>query len=291
MIINRISARIGATAEATMEIPGSSGRISIGFADSSYEYNAASHFAFSRRLRAFSAIGDAHDLNCQTGATPTGDTYVAPVAQVETATCAGTITASGTATITVTSAGMTGSPLAINFLVTSGDTASAWAAKARTALNANATVKARFIIGGSGASVTLTRITGDGGYANDTTLNIATANGTCTGITAAPTSSNTTNGVLATGHIWERDAALDAEGVAFPTLSDEIAFLRVKSIEGSWNITPSGSEFSHRLLAGSDLVMASADSLYSSPSINFSPADNGRCELLLFVVMIRSVEI
>ena len=47
-------------------------------------------------------------------------------------------------------------------------------------------------VGGYGTVVELTALTA---AANDATLNIAIANGTCAGLTAAPTSANTTAGV------------------------------------------------------------------------------------------------
>ncbi|HEU4341002.1 MAG TPA: hypothetical protein VFU31_05475 [Candidatus Binatia bacterium] len=111
--------------------------------------------------------------------------------QVETATVVGTITGTGNASVTVTARGMNGSPKTISVAVTSGDTASLVGAAIRLALATDADVAALFLTGGSGANITLTSHT----YAaNDSTLNIAIANGTCTGLTAAPTSTNTTAG-------------------------------------------------------------------------------------------------
>lgn len=66
------------------------------------------------------------------------------------------------------------------------------AALIRTALGANGVLAAFFTIGGTGADVTLTKKTK---AANDATLNVAIATGTATGLTAAPTSANTTPGV------------------------------------------------------------------------------------------------
>jgi len=122
---------------------------------------------------------------------------VAPVAQVETATAAGSISGSGNATVIVTAAGMTGSPKTISVAVTNGDSAATWAGKVRTALAADADVTALFTVGGSTTAITLTRTT-PAGVANDATLNISLDNGTCTGITTAGTSANTTAGVAGT---------------------------------------------------------------------------------------------
>ena len=116
----------------------------------------------------------------------------AGTAQVETATVAGTVTLAGTATFTVTAAGMIGSPKAISVAVALNDTASQVAAKAIAVLAADPSVAAMFKAGGTGANVTLTALMP---VANDATLNIAIANGTCTGLTAAPTSVHTTAGV------------------------------------------------------------------------------------------------
>ena len=113
-------------------------------------------------------------------------------AQVETATAVGTITGSGNASVIVTAAGMTGSPKTISVAVLIGDLAAAWAAKVRAALAADSAVAALFTVSGAGASIVLTRKTA---AANDTSLNIALDNDTCTGITPAASSANTTAGV------------------------------------------------------------------------------------------------
>lgn len=114
-------------------------------------------------------------------------------AQVETATATGTITGSGNATVTVTAAGMTGSPKAISVPVINGNLPARWANKVRAKLRLDPDVTAMFTVSGAGRKIVLVR---KAPAANDATLNIALANGTCTGITAAPTSANTTAGVL-----------------------------------------------------------------------------------------------
>jgi len=113
------------------------------------------------------------------------------IKQVETATVAGTITLTGNATVTVTAFGMGNSPKAVSVAVTNGDTASIVGGLVRSALAFDSDVAALFLVSGSGANVVLTKHLA---AANDTTLNIAIANGTCTGLTAAPTSTNTTAG-------------------------------------------------------------------------------------------------
>jgi hypothetical protein len=123
---------------------------------------------------------------------------LAPVAQVETATVVGTIgvAGAGNATVIVTAAGMTGSPKTVSVAVANNDTAAQVAGKIRTALAADANVghatTGFFTVSGANENVVLTARTA---AANDGTLNISIDNGTCTGLTAAPTSANTTAGV------------------------------------------------------------------------------------------------
>ena len=114
-------------------------------------------------------------------------------AQVETATAAGSITAAGTVSVTVTGAGITGSPLVIPVTVAIGDTAAAWAGKVTTALQGTAAITALYTVTNSTATIVLTRITKG---VNDGTLNVALANGTATGVTAAATSANTNANVV-----------------------------------------------------------------------------------------------
>ena len=124
---------------------------------------------------------------------------IATRAQVETATIAGAITASGAgnATITVTGSLIVGSPLAVSVAVANSDSAATVAGKVRTALGLQTGITASYTVGGSSATVNLTKKTPF--TFTDSTLNIASANGTCVGLTAAPTSANTTTGQAATG--------------------------------------------------------------------------------------------
>lgn len=118
--------------------------------------------------------------------------------QVETATAVGTIGTAGNATVVVTAYGMTNSPKTISVAVASADTAAIWAGKVRTALAADVDVSAFFTVGGSSTTISLTA---KSAIANDNGMNLSLANGTCTGITAAPTSANTTAGVAARGGV------------------------------------------------------------------------------------------
>lgn len=155
-----------------------------------------------------------HALNLKTHVKPAA-VGVSGVAQVETATAAGAITGSGNATVVVTAAGMSGSPITLSVAVLNGDAVATWAEKVRAAMRADSRITALFVVGGSGASITLTRIAK---AANDATLNISLDNGTCTGITTAATSANTTAGVA------QGEAAADAVLVAWTNRADAIAF-------------------------------------------------------------------
>jgi hypothetical protein len=165
----------------------------------------------------------------------TGTTaFVAGVQQVETAGAAGTITLAGDAVVVVTSTGMAGSPLTLNVPVALNDTAAQWAAKVRTALAANVTIAQRFDVSGTSTAIILTRkpssTLSDGitsvpiRVADDANLNISLNNGTCTGITPATTSTNTTAGVATSGVFIVDGDGKDFEGVDITPL-DTMAVL------------------------------------------------------------------
>jgi len=162
--------------------------------------------------------------------------------QVNTATIVGTITGSGNATITVTAAGMTGSPHAVSVAVTNGDTASVVAGKCRTALAADADVSSFFAVGGTGATIVLTALLP---AANDGTMNIASANGTCTGLTTEASSTATTAGVAPqdtfalaagspfiwyTGCGWSNPFASNVSGAVFTNYGATAANLNVRAL-------------------------------------------------------------
>lgn len=113
------------------------------------------------------------------------------VAQVETATAVGTITTTGDAEITVTSA-LFEADVVVAVPVVENDNASAIALAIRTALAADEDITANFVVSGATDKVILTAIVP---VANDATLNIAIADDTSAGITEAASSANTTAGV------------------------------------------------------------------------------------------------
>lgn len=127
------------------------------------------------------------------GALSKGSAPTSGVAQVETAVIVGTITGSGNATFTVTSALVSGSPLAVSVAVLATDTATIVAGKAAVTLNATAAVSAHYVASSSTNNLILTARRS---AANDATLNIAYVDGTGTGLTADASSDDSTAGVL-----------------------------------------------------------------------------------------------
>lgn len=111
--------------------------------------------------------------------------------QIETLTVAGTVSGNGNATVTITCTRLSTNPTAVSVAVLNGDDAAAVAEKVRDTLAYNATINALFAVSGTGADVILTKHIAE---ANDTSLNIAIANDTCTGLTAVPASANTQAG-------------------------------------------------------------------------------------------------
>jgi hypothetical protein len=116
--------------------------------------------------------------------------------QVETATAAGAISGTGNLTVTVTGAALTGSPIALSVAVLNGDNPAQWAEKVKDAINANGVISALYTATRSGNDIILSANSA-ASTGHDSTLNIALANGSCTGATNAPTSANTTAGLIA----------------------------------------------------------------------------------------------
>ena len=198
MSITNARAKFGLSFTAASTREGTTGSLTIGIGSEDARLTTANKGGLVRILLAPSEVLDWDTL---ANSAVTSPVWTAGTPQVETATAAGSITVSGNATAIVTSAGMTGSPKTITFAVLSGDTAVQWAAKARTALEADSVIAARFTVGGSTTAISLTRkpinsFTVEEGVvnfyaANDGTLNIALADATSTGITEAATSTNT----------------------------------------------------------------------------------------------------
>ena len=211
---------------------------------------------------------DAFVIGTDDGDTSGSTSWTAGTAQVETATCAGTVTAGGNAAVVVTAAGLTGSPKTLSVAVATSDTATAWAAKVRTALAADADVAAMFAVSGATTAVILTRrqaITVPTGTlniysANDATLNISLANDTSTGITTAATSANTTAGVITDGaKVYDGDQ-LDFEGVTIPTAASMQGVL-IRCTAGA--VTQTSTDESAKLSSGEWRLAANASGIAS----------------------------
>ena len=211
---------------------------------------------------------DAFVIGTDNGDTSGSTAWTAGTAQVETATCAGTVTAGGNASVVVTAAGLTGSPKTLSVAVATSDTATAWAAKVRTALAADVDVAAMFAVSGATTAVVLTRrhaVTVPTGTleiysANDATLNISLDNGTSTGITTAATSANTTAGVITDGaKVYDGDQ-LDFEGVTIPTAASMQGVL-IRCTAGA--VTQTSTDEDAKLSSGEWRLAANASGIAS----------------------------
>ncbi len=267
MNLSTARATIGLQAKATPTSTAVGGSVPIGANPSVISFPEADVIY---AVRAFFALGSPEfDLALTTGSTTGSTAWVAGAAQIETATAAGTATSSGNITITVTSAGMTGSPLAIPVAIVNGDTAATWAGKVRTALAANATIAARFTVSGTTTAIILTRKPGtvltDGTetvnlyLAEDATLNIAIGAGT-TGITAAATSTGTLAGTVTSGVLIRDGDAKDFEGVTIPTCVPK-AVLFANGGTAALEIDGSGTLANLDIEGGSSILFAGGNVL------------------------------
>ena len=228
-------------------------------------------------VRAFFAAGAPElDLNLSTGSTTGSTAFVTGAAQVETATAAGTASAAGNVTTTVTSAGMAGSPLAITTAILNGDTPTVWAGKVRTSLAANAVIAARFVVSGTTTSIILTRkpsavLAADNETVNlflatDATLNIALAGPA--GVTAAPTSANTVAGTVTSGVLIRDGDAKDFEGVTIPSCTPK-AVLLVNGGTAALEIDGSGTLANLDIEGGSSIIFAGGNVLTGEDALTF----------------------
>lgn len=235
MSLSGTEVRYGVVATANVSAVNVSGSLSVGTPVTALVYNDAPTVAYSLAMQI--ASGDTLTLDTATGIV-TGT--VAGVFQVETATivAAAGCTTAGDLTVTVTSALVTGSPLAISVPLTLAEnTASLVAAEVRSVLGATAAVTAHYTVGGTGATYSLTALVK---AADDATLNLAHANDTSAGITTSATSTDTTAGVAAslaykiTGTTWD---ATDAEGIALPTMAKLHSVLMTSATDGATLVT------------------------------------------------------
>lgn len=285
----------GLSAVGTPTSTNISGTVTVGTGQTQVRLTGA-NVAYS--LRAV-FLGGSSDLvldlleNDTTGSTA----HVAGTRQVETATvvAASGITGNGNAEVIVTGAGITGSPVTVTVPVTTAlNTASLLGAALRAGVSANAAITELYDVSGTGADIVLTRKATDTYTpgtlsfpiyaANDATLNIATQNGTCTGITTAATSTNTTAGVATSGVVIYDGDGLDVEGVDIPTLNI-ISGLLIQNDAGGSQVVVSGVTASWSIARGTTCLWANDDipgTAVSENTLTFSSSDI--TDLLITVV-------
>jgi len=226
MTLTGTQARYELVATANASAVNTSGGFQLGTALASVVHTTAPTQAYSLAMNI--QTGQVMTLNAATGDVTA--TVVVGVAQVETATivAAAGATTAGDLSVTVTSALVTGSPLLISVaLALTDNTATLVATKVIAALNAESAITDHYTVGGTGATYTLTTKS-EIHAPNDSTLNMAHANGTCAGITTASSSANTTAGVGTnrpfkyTGATWN---STDYEGRPLPTMTAQCATL------------------------------------------------------------------
>jgi len=168
------------------------------------------------------ASGGYVTIDLQTGIATPSAAYVAGTAQVETATvvAASGCTSNGNCSLTFTSAAVTGSPLTVVVALTTAlTTATLVAAALAAGLAANAAIAAQWTVTSSVADIIFTRVSDANGYkyANEPGTNLAIPSGL--GLTAAPTSANTTVGVVSSGvNVTDGDGK-DFEGVTLVSMA------------------------------------------------------------------------
>jgi len=124
----------------------------------------------------------------------------------------------GNASVIVTSAILENSPITVDVPVVVGDTAEVWAGKARARVAANTEIAAAYTVGGATDKIILIAKTA---AANDATLNVATENGTCNGISTTGSSADTTAGV-APG-VGARTVEISGINAAYKEVSETVS--------------------------------------------------------------------
>jgi hypothetical protein len=214
-----------------------SGTLTLGLAATSQAFSDADiGYAITSRLTTSSTTAT---LDVQTGVLTGSAAFVAGVAQVETATvvAASGCTSAGNCTITFTSANVTGSPVSVVVPLTTASNTQALVTAALVAgIAANTAIAAKFDVVRSGSTIVATaKVDSNGNFvADDGTLNIAIPSGL--GITAAPTSANTTAGVASSGvQVLDGDGK-DFEGVTLTSMA-RIYALEINVTSGSASAT------------------------------------------------------
>jgi hypothetical protein len=238
-------------------------------------------------VRAIIAEGSDFVINFATGDTTGTDAWVAGTAQVETATAQGTITASGDAQVVITGASIAGSPITLSVAVLSADTAATWAGKVRTAIQSNTAISAKYTVGGTSTAISLTAkpdetINGTPVFnsPSDATLNISLDNGTCTGITTATTSANTTTGVVTSGVLLTSESGNDWQNNSIPSnfqVMVEFITRAGKAVYTDGNDVEKGEIYANTSRQFTYLLTDTAGTAFgdnSSPSFTFTAEEN-----------------
>lgn len=291
MELTNSRATFGLNTQASPSSSNVTGSVKIGPANQSIAYPDAD-VAYSVRA-IFAGSGEMLSIDLSDNDTTGSDTFVAGAAQVETATAVGTITLAGNAEVVVTATGMAGTPKTILVPVALDDTATVWAGKVRAALADDAAVSAMFDVGGLIANIRLTRkpsasFNVPGGvlnlfHANIANLNIALDNGTCTGITTAGTSADTTAGVISEG-VKIYDDATDFEGNALPVAA------KINAIQFDVGDPPDGNmvitDTANTITAGpsESLIMARRTGSVGLGDGITATADGGIADLTITVI-------
>jgi hypothetical protein len=287
MTITNSRANFGINCRATPSKSGSSGTIQVGASNETVSLTNTKKVSFDAIIvgSASDLIIDISDLD-NTGSTA----WAAGTLQVETATviAASGVTGNGNATVTITSAHVVGSPLAVSVAVTTASTTAALLTTAlRAGLTANAAVSLYYTVSGTGADIVLTRkatttYTLNGTSvpirpATDATLNIAIANGTCTGITTAGTSTGTTAGVATSGAYVPDLDGNDFEGEATGGLTsvDAVYIKNASTSAANALLTQSTVLADYPLTPGDILQVAGTTGLLPTSDITVEPSATG----------------
>jgi hypothetical protein len=221
------------------------------------------------------SVGNTLSIDTSNGVATIG---TAPVPQVETATAAGTITLTGNATVVVTGARVAGSPVTLSVPVVNADTAATWADKVRSALNANTAITAVYTVLGTSTAIRLTETVAQN---NDGTLNISLANGTCTGITNAATSADTTTGFGGVKLLANTGDGKDFEGVSLGSM-DDLHGLLVKVTSGACGVAyDAGLEIDEMLIGRVFQLIGSARVLGSGSMVITALAPTTEVEITI----------
>ena len=285
MTLTNCRATFGLNAKVTPVKGGSNGTLQVG------DNNETMTLADATKIVSFDAVivGATSDLVIDVSDLDSSGTttWTPGTQQVETntVTAASGITGSGNATVTVTATGMTGTPKAISVALTTAahTTATLIAAALATGLNADTDFSAMFVASSSGANLIVKRLATSTYTINGTAvnvwpadvanLNVAIANGTCTGITTAATSTSTQAGALTSGcYVPDLDGT-DFEGEATSGLINVYAIYIKNSSDSTGDvfITQSTQLADYQLIVGASLGVAANTAGLNTDDITIEP--------------------